>query len=293
MQPSLTIQTIIRQKLENRFTGVPSLQFQSVGGGSINETYRLTFAKHALFCKINSASRFPHLFEKERNGLQLLAKQAIIKTPGVIDCFEAEDVQVLLLEWIYTGERNEGFWKKFGEQLAAMHLVSNDCFGLYEDNYMGSVPQGNQLSADWVDFFIHQRLEPLIKVCTDKKLLLQKHHQQLERLYRYLPQIFDNKQTPSLVHGDLWSGNFMCNQASEPVLIDPAVYYGHPSVDLGMSTLFGGFRPGFYEAYHYHAPFPKNYEEQWQVSNLYPLLIHLYLFGSSYLSQIEQTLDKF
>jgi fructosamine-3-kinase len=293
MRPSLTIQAIIRQKLENQYTGASSLQFQSVGGGSINETYRLTFADHALFCKINSASGFPHLFEKERDGLQLLAKQAVIKTPGVIDCFATEDIQVLLLEWIDPGERTKGFWKKFGEQLAALHLATNDCFGLYEDNFMGSVPQGNQLSADWVDFFIRQRLEPLIRICADKKLLMQRHLQQFKRLYRFLAQIFDTRQRPSLLHGDLWSGNFMCNQASEPVLIDPAVYYGHPSVDLGMSTLFGGFRSAFYEAYHHYSPFPKNYEEQWQVSNLYPLLIHLYLFGSSYLSQIEQTLTRF
>jgi fructosamine-3-kinase len=293
MQPSLIIQSVIRQKLENQFTDLHSLQFQPVGGGSINETYRLSFANHSFFCKINSASRFPHLFEKEKNGLQLLARQAVIKTPGVIDCFETEDVQVLLLEWIYPGERTEDFWKRFGEQLAALHRVSNDGFGLYEDNYMGSVPQGNQFSASWVDFFIGRRLEPLLKACTDKKLLEQRHHQQFGRLYRLLPSIFDGKPPPCLVHGDLWSGNFMCNQASEPVLIDPAVYYGHSSVDLGMSTLFGGFRPAFYEAYHYHAPFPKNYGEQWQVSNLYPLLVHLYLFGSSYLSQIAQTLDRF
>ena len=85
----------------------------------------------------------------------------------------------------------------------------------------------------------------------------------------------------------------MCSQLSEPVLIDPAVYYGHPSVDMGMTTLFGGFRSAFYEAYHYYSPLPKNYEEQWRVCNLYPLLIHLYLFGSSYLAQIEQSLDRF
>jgi fructosamine-3-kinase len=94
-----------------------------------------------------------------------------------------------------------------------------------------------------------------------------------------------------LVHGDLWSGNFICDENHDPVLIDPAVYYGIAAVDLGMTTLFGGFSKEFYEAYAYHAPFPSNYEEQWRIAKLYPLLIHLILFGKSYLGEIEEILE--
>ena len=100
-------------------------------------------------------------------------------------------------------------------------------------------------------------------------------------------------EKPALLHGDLWSGNFMCNASSKPVLIDPAVYYGHRSMDLAMTTLFGGFRQTFYEAYNFHFPLPYNYEQQWAVCKLYPLLIHLYLFGLGYLPQIERTLKQF
>jgi fructosamine-3-kinase len=96
-----------------------------------------------------------------------------------------------------------------------------------------------------------------------------------------------------LLHGDLWSGNFMCDTNAQPVLIDPAVYYGHPAVDQGMSTLFGGFAPAFYDAYLFHAPQPAHYRQQWEVCNLYPLLIHLYLFRTGYLPQIENILQKF
>ena len=294
MFPSSSLQTTIQQKLQNDFPGpISHINLIAVGGGSINQTYRLSLGNHNFFCKVNSASKFPHLFLKERSGIELIKKQGCIKVPDVMDCFEAEGRQVLLMEWISTGERTENFWKKFGEQLAALHRVSNSYFGLNEDNYMGSVHQSNQPSDSWIGFFYGQRLQPLLHKCTAKKLLSAKHRQQFENLYPQLPAIFDKKQKPALVHGDLWSGNYMCNERSEPVLIDPAVCFGHPAADLGMTTLFGGFRPAFYEAYHYHSPFPPNYKEQWQVCNLYPLLIHLYLFGGSYLPQIEQTLHKF
>lgn len=292
---SLTsIQSSIQQKLKELFSNnTNEISFGSVGGGCINETHKISFANQLFFCKINSATKFPHLFHKEASGLRLIAQQNLIKVPGVIDCFETNGQQVLLLQWIHEGERTEGFWKKFGEQLAALHQVSNEHFGLNEDNYMGSVPQSNQPVDNWIDFFIQQRLQPLIDKCLKQNLLSSKHQTQFENLYKQLPSIFDQEQKPSLLHGDLWSGNFMCSQNEEPVLIDTAVYFGHPSIDLGMTTLFGGFHAAFYEAYNYHSPFPSNNKEQWEVCNLYPLLIHLLLFGRSYLSAIERTLHNY
>jgi fructosamine-3-kinase len=292
---SLTsIQSLIQQKLKELFsTNTNEISFGSVGGGCINETHRINFGNKKFFCKINSATKFPHLFQKEANGLKLIAQEHVIKVPAVIDCFETNGQQVLLLEWVNEGERTESFWKKFGEQLATLHQVPNEHFGLNEDNYMGSVPQSNQQTSNWIDFFIHQRLQPLIDNCLSQNLLQPKNQLQFESLYKQLPSIFEQEQKPSLLHGDLWSGNFMCNQNEEPVLIDTAVYFGHPSIDLGMTTLFGGFRYAFYEAYNYHSPLPPNYKEQWEVCNLYPLLIHLLLFGRSYLSQIERTLHNY
>lgn len=293
MQLPFSLQLIIKQQLRQYFPSLSHIDYASVGGGSINQTYRLDFLNQHVFCKINSASKFPQLFQKEQRGLALIQKQKVIKVPGVIDCFETDGYQVLLMDFIQQGERTEQFWKNFGEQLAALHAISGDHFGLDEDNYMGSVKQDNQYCNDWISFFINQRLHPLAVKCFDKKLLSPAQQKSFERLYKFLPDIFEKDQKPSLVHGDLWSGNFMCNEKAEPILIDPAVYYGHPSVDLAMTTLFGGFRSAFYDAYHYHAALPENYETQWQVCNLYPLLIHLYLFGKNYLPQIEQTLHKF
>ena len=232
------------------------------------------------------------MFEKEQKGLTHIAQQGIIKVPEVIASATIDDHQLLLLEWIPTGEKKEVFWRKFGEQLAALHHCSSACFGLEYDNYMGSVPQLNTMQISWVDFFIHKRLRPLVDKCFKKELLQPKHIPLFEKLYTQLPNLF-NHEPPALLHGDLWSGNYLCNANSEPVLIDPAIYYGHRSVDMGMTTLFGGFQRPFYEAYQYHYPLPRNYAEQWEVCNLYPLLIHLLLFGQGYLSSINKTLKAF
>lgn len=268
----------------------PVKEILPVGGGCINQTYKITTASQEFFCKINSASKFPHLFLKEQNGINLLAKQRVIRLPKIIEYCVFEDRQILILQWIKEGERNQEFWKSFGEQLAALHQVKSERFGLPEDNYMGSVPQSNKPHNSWIAFFVEERLKPLVKLCGES--LSYSHLKQFDAFYQKLPAIFDN-QKPSLLHGDLWNGNFMCNDQNQPVLIDPAVYFGHSAVDLGMTALFGGFDKAFYDAYHYHSPLPANYKDQWKACNLYPLLIHLHLFGKSYLGQIEQTLFDF
>lgn len=271
---------------------ISSLQFLPLGGGSINDTFQvLTANGQKYFLKLNSLRKFPGLFAKEKSGLEYLGMKKIIRVPIVISCNEIPEQQFLLLEWIEKGERNPGFWKNFGEGLAKLHQVKNDRFGFTEDNYMGALPQQNPFTHDWIGFFINSRLIPQIKLARDKKLLQANHLETFEKLYKTLPEIF-NDEPPSLLHGDLWSGNFICDDRGAPVLIDPAVYYGHRSVDLGMTTLFGGFDREFYDAYNYHYPFPSNHPEQWQIANLYPLLIHLNLFGAGYLPQIENTIKK-
>jgi fructosamine-3-kinase len=269
------------------------MQVHTVGGGSINNTYQLIVnSQSKFFLKVNSATKYPKLFHKEKKGLEFLNNKKILRVPSVVACNEIEDYQLLVLEWIEEGLRTEGFWKKFGEQLAAVHHVSNPYFGFEEDNYMGALSQRNDRCDTWIEFFVHRRLQPQIEIAGVNHLLQSKHLTAFENLYRRLGNIFNNEQ-PSLLHGDLWSGNFMSDQNSDVVLIDPAVYFGHRSMDLAMTTLFSGFDKSFYDSYHYHFPFPKNYREQWDVCNLYPLLIHLNLFGSGYLSQIENILRKF
>lgn len=277
----------------NSGISIHSLELTGVGGGSINDTYQVKINNSTkLFLKLNKAGAFPGLFEKEMNGLHFLAGQQCIGIPSVIAHTVNEEHQFLLLEWIEGGIRSDQFWKNFGEQLAALHHVSHHAFGFAENNYMGSLPQLNTFAANWVDFFAGCRLQPQIELALHNHLLDKSHVSGFHSLFKKLGSVFADEK-PSLLHGDLWSGNYMCNQHSQPVLIDPAVYFGHRSIDLAMTTLFGGFDKLFYEAYDYHFPLPANYREQWDICNLYPLLIHLNLFGRSYLPEIAATLRKF
>jgi protein-ribulosamine 3-kinase len=288
------VQEHIRESLES-VIGKPPGRFEliPVSGGSINLTYQLQLdSGEQFFCKINSVSRYPALFQKEKNGLMLLAAENIIRVPQVVFCSIKGDYQVLVLEWIEQGLPDDEFWKLFGIQLAQLHRLSSVAFGLNEDNYMGALPQSNQYTAEWVDFFIAHRLIPQVKLAMDKRLIDAKLTRLFEGLYVRLPAIFE-KEPPSLLHGDLWNGNFMCDANNKPVLIDPAVYFGHRSMDLGMTTLFGGFAKEFYRSYQENFTLPKNHEQQWEICNLYPLLIHLNLFGSSYLSGIMHTLRHY
>lgn len=274
-------------------SSISSLQLTPVGGGSINHTYQLTTnRKDNLFCKINSRTKFPGLFEAESSGLELLRAQQVIRVPEVVGSIVAEDSQVLVLQWIEQGMRTKAFWKLFGEQLAALHSVTENLFGLPADNYMGSLVQYNNQQDDWNKFFITQRLEPQVKMAVDNGLLSVKEAAEFEKVYVQLKELFPTAN-PQLLHGDLWSGNFLCDSASRPVLIDPAVYYGHPAADLGMTTMFGGFDETFYESYKHLKPFPPNAREQWEVCNLYPLLIHLNLFGSGYKAAILHTIRRY
>ena len=293
------------QKYLNRFLSekfalkISSLQIHSIGGGCINETYQVQFTSKILFfLKINSVTKYPDLFKREKSALECIGRQQIILVPSVIAFEEVDNYQVMLLEWIQNGTRTEQFWKRFGEKLAALHQISwsnknvESLFGYEEDNYIGSLPQINTRKNSWIDFFVHLRLQPQIDIARNKHLLQKKHFIAFESLYPKLHNIF-NREKSSLLHGDLWNGNFMCNEHSEPVLIDPAIYFGHRSMDLAMTTLFGGFDRQFYDSYNFHFAFPENYAEQWEICNLYPLLIHLNLFGPGYLAQIESILRRF
>jgi protein-ribulosamine 3-kinase len=284
------IQAILSEAINSP---IRSLHADPIGGGSINETYRLTVnGTLKLFCKINSSNGFPALFEKEKRGLELLASLGIIRVPKVLATWSIGEKQVLILEWINQGPKTEKFWNRFGEKMAALHHITDDHFGWEEDNYLGALVQSNEASPNWIDFFILQRLEPQIRLAADKNLLSEADLAGFKRLSRFLPDIFP-PQAPSLLHGDLWSGNFLCDQESEPVLFDPAVYFGHPGMDFGMTTLFGGFEKPFYEAYGHLCPFPVNYLDHWETCRLYPLLVHLNLFGKSYLPEIAHTLRRF
>jgi len=292
--PVNATENYLLQFLETKFTSpVSSCEIRPVAGGSINDTNKVIInGTDHFFLKSNVISKFPGLFTKEKSGLDFLRSQNIIAIPEIIGCEQTGNNQFLLLEWIEQGNKTNRFWKTFGEQLARLHKISNNNFGFFEDNFMGALLQVNTHADNWIDFFIQQRLQPQVKMAMDKNLLPRKTIASFDSLYNKLDVIF-NTEKPSLLHGDLWNGNLLCDKNENPVLIDPAVYFGHRSMDLAMTTLFGGFDKLFYESYHYHWPLPDNYKQQWEICNLYPLLVHLNLFGISYLQDIELILTKF
>jgi len=221
-----------------------------------------------------------------------MGEPGIISVPKVLLFDEDDDHAFLLLEYIKSAREADNFWDDFGEKLAALHNVKAEKFGLDHDNYMGSLHQCNNFHEDWTEFFIMERLEKQIELARENGSMGRTDVLAFERLYKRLDEIFPPAH-PSLLHGDLWSGNFMVNSSGKACLIDPAVYYGHPEIDIAMTTLFGGFSNRFYEAYNRHNPLEKGWRERLPIYNLYPLMVHVNLFGGAYLNSVQQTLRKF
>jgi protein-ribulosamine 3-kinase len=269
-------------------------RFSPVPGGSINRCFRVDVnPRITLFCKVNSRWAFPGLFEKESHGLFLLAGAKALRIPAVLACETTLNYQVLVLEWIEQAPKTNTFWKAFPAGLQGLHRFGGSGkFGLDQDNYLGALEQSNRLKMSWTEFLIEERFEPQLALATGKGLIDAVVRNGFEQLYQKLDEIFA-PDAPSLLHGDLWSGNFLCDQDQNPVLIDPAVYFGHRSMDLGMTTLFGGFDYTFYHTYQELFPLEPNHREQWEICNLYPLLVHLNLFGQTYLAEIARTIQRF
>jgi protein-ribulosamine 3-kinase len=175
--------------------------------------------------------------------------------------------------------------------LAEIHKNTHENFGLEYDNYIGELPQKNTYAKNWVDFFIENRLEVQIGLAYYKRLIdenfLKKFKRTYPQLYKILP-----KEKPSLLHGDLWSGNVMVDTEGMPCLIDPAIYYGHREAEIAYSTLFGGFDSRFYSSYIENFPLQPGFEERKEIYNMYHLLVHVNLFGLSYLAPVERTVNK-
>ena len=270
-------------------TGVELLNIKPVGGGSINLTYCLETKNRNYFIKINSKSKFPGMFEAEAAGLLLLGQSHSVNVPHVILCGDADDESFLLMEWIEARRPTAKASEQLGRNIAQMHKNTAECFGLDRDNYIGSLRQSNKQHDTWSDFFFEERLQPMVRMAVEKRLLNHNDVLAFEQLYKNLPGLF-NEEAPSLIHGDLWGGNFLVDHDQRPYLIDPAVSFGHREFDLAMTTLFGGFSDEFYSAYIEVSPLAKGWEGRIDLWNLYPLLVHLNLFGLGYLGQVRDCL---
>lgn len=291
MLPELLRHAIVDVLARQHGTEVTIREFSNLSGGCINEAGKLCTDQGNFFIKYNALKKFPAMLKTESRGLTLLAGTGCIRVPEVIYEGECGDFQFLVLEYFEPTREMGTFSETLGRQLAMLHGTTASAFGLDHDNYVGALPQSNRQCSLWIDFFCQERLEKQLALAEEKRNADASLRRKFEALFRKLPSMLV-EEPPSLLHGDLWSGNVM-NNSGEPILIDPAVYYGNREIDLAMTTLFGGFDNTFYSAYSEHFPLQPGARDRFPLYNLYPLLVHLNLFGSSYRLQIEAVLKRY
>ncbi len=266
--------------------GVSIIKEDSISGGCISNAYKIkTEDGKIFFLKINDNSP-PNMFETEAHGLSELQKAGAIKVPGAKIFSE----NFIVTEFIETGKKAGNFFQDFGRNFAELHNFKGESFGFYEDNYIGSNPQKNLAddneSKNWTEFYFNKRLLFQLILC-------EKNGCSTSELKKYFNQI-ENKiddilkgseEEPSLLHGDLWSGNYMVDENGNACIIDPAVYYGHREADLAMTKLFGGYPEEFYKSYNENYQLKDGWEYRENIYKLYHVLNHLNLFGRSYYAQ--------
>ncbi|MDO9510874.1 MAG: fructosamine kinase family protein [Bacteroidales bacterium] len=263
-----------------------------VAGGDINASYAFRFKKEDYFIKINQSKKFPNMFLREAEGLHLLNNANCLEVPKVIHTNVSGEFQFLLLQYIKPAARKATFMEDFGHALSNQHKISSDSFGLENDNYIGSLPQSNHFHADWNHFFIEERILPQIRMARNLGRINQSTSSCFDRFFTKIPEIFPVEK-PALLHGDLWSGNYMTGSKGGACIFDPAVYFGHREADLAMTKLFGGFEKRFYESYSNNFHIDRQWPSRTDYFNLYPLLVHVNLFGGSYVDSIKRIVNNF
>lgn len=259
-----------------------------VTGGSINQTVQLETTKGSFFLKWNE-HRMQDAFEKEAKGLLLLRSNTPLKVPEVLGVGSVVEKSYLLLEFIDSHAYKKDYWIVLGEGLALLHGHTQKEFGLDFDNYIGTLPQHNTPYKDWLDFFIEKRVRPQFGIAYYRDTIDKDFYSRVDALHQRLQDFFP-KEVPSLLHGDLWSGNVISSKEGQPCILDPAVYYGHREMELAFTKLFGGFPQEFYDAYTHVFPLAPAFEERVGIYNIYPLMVHVNLFGTSYLSGVDKAL---
>ena len=277
MQDWTAIDTHISACLGRNFK---TTSYQSLSGGCINSAWQIRDDYNVFFVKLNSTHR-REMFEAEFEGLQALLNSKSVRVPSPIACGADGRHAYLVTEFIAMNQSVPA--KLLGEQLAAMHRCTSSRYGWHRDNTIGSTPQFNAESENWIDFWRSQRLQP--QLCLAEK---NGYNGELlnmgNRLCEVLPAFFTHQPPVSLLHGDLWSGN-ISGSNGQPVIFDPAVYYGDRETDLAMTELFGGLPRAFYDAYDSSWPLDSGYPVRKKLYNLYHILNHLNLFGSGYYRQ--------
>jgi len=267
---------------------VQVLELRTLGGGSINRAVELVTEQGSFFAKTNDGL-LPGLFETEARGLEALrSADSGLRIPRVLAAGEKSGhaPAYLITEFLAQGHRVADFDRRLGEGLARLHQLGAERFGFEQDNYCGATSQPNEWTQDWIDFYARQRIGHQLKLASRSRLLSAGEEGDIERFLERLPMLLAGaEESPALIHGDLWSGNLMVDEAGNPGLIDPAAYFGHREAELGMMKLFGGFASGVYEAYDRAYPLAPGWQERNPIYQLYHVMNHLNLFGAGYLGQ--------
>lgn len=230
------------------------------------------------------------MFQAEAKGLEILKTNSKFLIPKVIAADEVDQFSFLILEFIEASFDKDQ--SSLGVLLAEMHQNSRDQFGLDHSNFIATLEQSNTNATSWQEFYSTQRIEPLFKMAFDAGYFSSKDRKNIDLLTQKLEDIVPVEK-PSLLHGDLWAGNYMRASQNKHVLIDPAIYYGHREMDIAMMHLFGGFKAEVFEEYQNTWPLENAWQERLSFHNLYPLLVHVNLFGASYALQVKSGIVKY
>ncbi|HVX95614.1 MAG TPA: fructosamine kinase family protein [Polyangia bacterium] len=265
-----------------------------VSGGDINAAHAITFTNgRRLFLKTN-AREPAGMFQAEAEGLAWLAAARALRVPEVVACGPG----FLALELVNfpredgAAPRATDFDEQLGHGLAALHRFGAPRFGLDRDNFIGRLPQDNATEPDWPTFYRARRLEPQLRLAVDEGLASPRLRSGFGRLFARLPELCGPPEPPARLHGDLWAGNLLVDDVGAPCVCDPAVYGGHREVDLAMMRLFGGFSARVFAAYDDAWPLAAGHEERVALYQLYPLMVHVNLFGGGYVGQVEAAIER-
>jgi fructosamine-3-kinase len=275
-----------------RLLGRKLASVRAVAGGDINRAYCLTLVGgERVFAKVNSGSLLG-MFTAEARGLDWLREAHGIRVPEVLGVGEGEEA-FLLLEWLEPAAPVRDFDERLGRELAALHRVGAATMGWPSDNFIGSLPQCNTPCATWGEFYAERRLQAQARRALAEHRVDGNLMRQLETMGARMETLVGSKEPPARLHGDLWGGNLMVGPSGEPCLVDPAVYGGHREVDLAMMKLFGGFGPRVFAAYHEAFPLSAGHEDRVPLYQLYPLLVHVNLFGGGYALQVKRIVERY
>lgn len=265
-----------------------------VSGGDINDAFQVELEDGARWFVKSSPSAPPELFPAEARGLELLRASETLRVPAVRAVSDARDpIGFLVLELLESGRPGSDFDEQLGRGLAALHQSSMPAFGLDHDNFIGSLPQANAPLPTWAEFFRARRLEPQLARAVDSGQASYAMRRGFARLFTRLAELVGPDEPACLLHGDLWSGNVHVIESGEPCLLDPAVYGGHREVDLAMMRLFGGFAERVFAAYDEAFPLAPGASERVALYQLYPLMVHVNLFGGGYGASVERALARY